>query len=60
MTDKWIEVIKYLVNNNKQLLMADPGRDSFRKLLDDISNGARLPFEWIRHHIKEPRKQTHI
>ena len=57
MTDKWIKVIKYLVNNDKQLLMADPGRDSFWKLLDDISDGKHdIPFEWVRHHIKEPRK----
>lgn len=55
--DCWIDVIKYLVSNDKQLIMVDPGRDSFWKLLDDIADGKHdVPYQYERLYIEKPKK----
>tara|TARA_Y100001973_G_C5163798_1_gene314958 strand:+ start:770 stop:1372 length:603 start_codon:yes stop_codon:yes gene_type:complete len=56
-TDLWINLIKYLNNNDKQLIMVDPGRESFWELLDKISDGKHdVCFHYQRLHINKPKK----
>ncbi len=32
--EKWLDIIDHLLNNNKKLILADPGRESFWNLLE--------------------------
>jgi predicted nicotinamide N-methyase len=50
--DQWLELIDKLVANKKQLIMCDPGRQSFWELLDYC----QVPHFIERKFIKEPRK----
>ena len=50
--DCWIELIDKLAFHNKQLIMCDPGRQSFWELVDYC----QVPHFLERKYIEEPRK----
>jgi|TARA_R100000084_G_C4655405_1_gene152523 predicted nicotinamide N-methyase len=50
--EHWITLIEELAYNNKQLLMCDPGRETFWKLLENC----QVPHTVQRQFIKKPRE----
>jgi len=51
-TNSWAKFIRQIIKNKKQLLMSDPGRDPFWKLLEVCD----VPHVVERYYVKKPRK----
>ena len=51
-TDLWINFINKIIKQDTQLIMCDPGRESFWNLLDNCN----APYQIINQKINKPRK----